>query len=277
VAVPLLPQAARKVPWRRVALGAGLLAAVAIAWLGGRRPARGIRLSPYMARAVPREVDLVDLEPYRPGCSPGDYERHLAQLRGGNPDARDVACLAARGTARVVADVLDAAPLVSDDPMEARRRRRNAASVLAGLEDEAVDALCARLADDRAEVREVVALALGVRPGPAASNCVEQTLRDGVPRAHAAAAAVLRQRAARGLVPAGEAWALTGSLLASPDPDARLAGLTVAPLFAAELAEPVVRPLQDDPDPEVAATARDALAAIARVRRTDQLGGGDGS
>ena len=64
-----------------------------------------------------------------------------------------------------------------------------------------------------------------------------------------------------------EAWGLTGTLLGSADPESRLAGLSVAPLFDGDTAEPAVRPLQDDADPEVAAAATEALEAIARVRR----------
>jgi hypothetical protein len=74
-----------------------------------------------------------------------------------------------------------------------------------------------------------------------------------------------------------EAWTLTGTLLGSAEPESRIAGLSVAPLFASDTAEPAVRPLQDDADPDVAAAAREALAAIARVRRTDQVGGDTGS
>lgn len=272
LAVPALPRAARQVPWRRLAAGLGILATVAIAWLAWRQPARGVRLSPYMAQAVPREVDLIDIDAYRGDCSPGDYERHLDELRRGNPSARDVACLAARGAAGLVADVLDGAPLGSDDALEARRRRRNAASALVGLEgDDAIGALCARLGDARAEAGEVAALALGVLSDPAASSCIRDTLREGGPLAHRAAAAALRQRAARGLLPVDEAWGLTSTLLGSADPESRLAGLSVASLFDGETAEPAVRPLQDDADPEVAAAATEALEAIARVRRTDQL------
>jgi hypothetical protein len=261
------------VPWRRLAAGLGILATVAIAWLAWRQPAGGVRLSPYMAQAVPREVDLIDIDAYRGDCSPGDHERHLDELRRGNPSARDVACLAARGAAGLVADVLDGALLGSDDALEARRRRRNAASALAGLEgDDAISTLCARLGDARAEVGEVAALVLGVLPDPAASTCVRDTLREGGPLAHRAAAAALRQRAARGLFPVDEAWGLTSTLLGSADPESRVAGLSLASLFDADTAESAVRPLQDDTDPEVAAAAAEALDAIARVRRTDQLG-----
>jgi WD40 repeat protein/serine/threonine protein kinase len=271
VSLPRVALPAR-LPWRRVALLAALLAAIAVAWLAVRRPAAGVRLSPYMAAAVPRELDLIDRGPFLSGCSPGDYARHLERLHAGNADARDVACLSAHGAAGLVADVLDGAPLAAEDPLGARRLRRSAASALAGLEGDAVAALCARLGDERVEAREVAAMALGVLPDPAASSCLRDRLASGTPHAQPAAKA-MRQRLARGLSPVDEAWALTRRLLEAPDPEARLAGLLLAPMFAAELAAPAVLPLLGDADPAVAGSAREALDAIERILKTDQLRG----
>ncbi len=276
VAVPARPRSARRLPRGGIALAVLLLAAVAIAWLAWRRPSPGVRLSPHMAETVPKELDLIDLQPFRGDCSPGDYERHLEQVRFGNPDARDVACLAARGGPGVVADVLDGAPLTSPDGMTARRLRRNAASVLAGLHGDAIETLCARLADEREEARGVAAMALGVVDDLAATTCVRDSLAAGGPPALAAAAA-LRQRVTRGLFPVSEAWALTTSLLGAPDPDARMAGLLLAPVFAPGLAEPAVRPLLEDADPDVADAARKAHGTIESVLQTDRLRGDAGS
>ena len=276
IAVPALPRAARaarRVPWRRVALGLGVLATIAVAWLAWRRPAAPLRVSPHMAQAVPRELDLIDLEPYLEDCSPGDYEQHLERMRSGNPDARDVACLAARGTPGVVGDVLDGAPLASPEPLAALRRRRNAASALAGLRGEAIQALCARLGDEREDARRVVATALGVMDDDDAAACVRDALSGGSPAVQAAALA-LRQRVARGLVPVDEAWTLTTALLADPDPAARIGGLLVAPVFTGDAVELAVRPLLADADPDVAASAREAVDAIGRVRGIDAAGGG---
>jgi hypothetical protein len=279
IGIPALPRAARaarRVPWRRVALILGALATIAVAWLSWRRPAAGLRVSPHMGQAVPRELDLIDLEPYRGNCSPGDYERHLEGMRSGNPDARDVACLAARGTAGVVADVLDGAPLASSEPLTALRLRRNAASALAGLSGEAVGALCARLGDEREDARRVVAMALAVMDDDDATACVHDALSSGSPAVLASAAAALRQRVARGLFPVDEAWALTRALLANPDPAARIGGLLVAPVFTGDTIEPAVRPLLEDADPDVAASAREAVEAIERVRRIDEAHGDAG-
>jgi hypothetical protein len=280
VPVPSLPQAARaarRLPWGRFALGLVLVASIAAGWLAWRRPAVGPRVSPYMAQAVPKEVDLVDLAPFRGDCSPGDYERHLERMRTGNPDGRDVACLAAQGTPGVVADVLDGAPLTSPDALAARRLRRNAASALAGLPGDAVATLCERLEDERAEVRSTVALALGVMAAAAVVDCVRSTLVSGSPPAQSAAASALRQQAARGLVKAAEAWSLVEGLLQSPEPQARMAGLHVAEVFTATTAEPAIRGLLGDTDPDVAAAARQTLDAVEGLHRTDLLRGDTGS
>jgi ribosomal protein S27E len=276
VAVPALPGATRGLSRGRIAVALFLLVAVALAWLAWRHPPARVRLSPHMAEAVPKELDLIDLRPFRGDCSPGDYERHLERLRSGNPDARDVACLAARGGPGVVADVLDGAPLASPDAMTARRLRRNAASALAGLRGGAIETLCERLGDEREEARAVAAMALGVVDDPAATACVRARLGGGGTPARAAAAA-LRQRVTRGLFPVSAAWTVTTSLLAAADPYARIAGLLLAPLFTSALAEPAVRPLLEDADPDVAEAAREAHATIERVRETDRLSGDGGS
>jgi hypothetical protein len=275
ITVPALPRAARaarRIPGRRVALALGILATIVVAWLAVRRPGAGLRVSPYMAQVVPREIDLIDLAPFGRSCSAGDYERHLEQVRSGNPGARDIACLAARGTAGVVADVLDA-PLVSPEPLTARRLQRNAASALAGLPREALEAVCARLGDEREEARQVAAMALAVVKDDEATICLRRTLSEGSPASQAAAAAVLRQRVARGRFPVEEAWTLTRALLASPDPAARIGGLLVAPVFTGDAVEPAVRPLLQDPDPDVAASAQAAVDAINNVRKVDAAHG----
>jgi HEAT repeat protein len=228
-----------------------------------------------MAEAIPRELDLIDLESFGSECSPGDYQRHLERVRSGNPEAANVACLAADGSPGVVGDVLDGAPLDSPDAMTARRLRRNAASALAGLRGEAVGAVCERLGDAREEARTVAAMALGVLDDPAANACVRDAAAGGGPAARPAAAA-LRQRVTRGLFPVGEAWTLTASLLASGDPESRRAGLLLAPVFSGGLAEPAIRPLLDDPDPDVAEAASEAHASVERIRETDRMRGDTG-
>jgi len=278
--VPVLPQAAvavRQVPWRWVGLGAALLALVAASvWLGRPRTPR-VRLSRYMATAVQTEIDLVDPAPFLGDCSPGDYERHIEALRTGHPSARDVACIAARSDEpMVVTDVLDGAPLKHADGLTAVRLRRNAASALASVRGDGTREVCSRLGDARDEVRATAAIALGVTPDKAAGDCLLEAVASGSGRAKVGAGAALRQRLARGLMPAADGWPLLLKLLSDTEAEVREAGLTLAMLYPADLSDSMVAPLLQDADPAVADAAQRAREAIDRIRSADQLGGDTG-
>jgi WD40 repeat protein len=272
--IPRPTGAVRRVPWGRVALVAAGLAAIAVGVASWRRPTPRIALSPYMQHAVPAEVDLVDRGPFAMGCDPNDYRLHLDHLDAGNPSARDIACLAALSSAATVADVLDDAPLVDPEPIRATRLRRNAASVLAGLDAADLGTLCARLDDPREEARTVVAFALsGAQAREEAARCVRETLLSGSPRARAAAVLPFRQLLARGVLAPDEGWSLVQGLLAGSDAETRIAGLDALPMFSAHFSEPAARALLGDPDPAVAEAARGAVGAIEGVHRTDLLAG----
>jgi HEAT repeat protein len=224
-----------------------------------------------MAGAVGAEVDLIDLEPFQTGCTPGDYAAHLDRVLSGNPEARDVACLAAHSTARTVSEVLDRAPLDDADPQVALRLRRNASSALAGVRPPALDALCARLADPSIQVRRIVGTALAARDDAAA--CVHDTLSGGPPSARAAAILPFRQHLARGVIDVDEGWALVQGLVRHPNPEVRMAGLAALSMYTARVSEPLARPLLEDPDPAVAETAGKTLGTIDSIHRTDLLRG----
>jgi WD40 repeat protein/serine/threonine protein kinase len=273
-AVPRAAGAVRRVPWGRAALAAGGLAAVAVGVASWWKPAPRIALSPYMQQAVPAEIDLVDRKPFASGCDPSDYRLHLDHLDSGSPSARDIACLAALSSAGTVADVLDGAPLVDPEPIQMTRLRRNAASVLAGLDTPAFATLCARLDDPRGEVRRVVAFALsGAQAKEEAARCVRDTLLSGSSRARAAAVLPFRQLLAHGVLAPEEGWSLVQGLLADGDAQTRIAGLQALPMFRAHFSEPAARALLDDGDPAVAEAARSALGAIEGAHRTDLLAG----
>ncbi len=266
-------RAARRLPWRWLALAAIVAASVLISFFfSWRRPAPRLRLSP-LADEVRAEVDLIDLVAFVHRCSPSDYDTHLQALRSGNPDAHDVACVGSRASAAMVADVVDGAPLDGPDALTTRRLRRNAASALAGAAADAVPALCDRLADARPQVRATAALALGVVRHEEANACLEDVGASGSGPAKAAAARALRQRLARGLMGVQAGWALVQALLRDPAPEARVGGLAAAPLFAFSYADPAAQALLNDPDPEVAAAARAARSAIAGAHRVQQLSG----
>ena len=272
-AVPRAASAVRRFPWGRAALGAVLVAGFVIGVRSWWKPEAPVALSPHMQQSVPGEVDLIDLEPFSGGCDPEAYPRHLDAVLSGNPSAGDAACLAVLSDGQTVDEVLDGAPLTDTQGLVAHRFRRNAASTLAGVQPEAVDALCGRLGDPSRDVRLVVGLAFGGRTDSGAVACVEDTLWDGSPLARDAAIVPFRQYLARGLIDVEEGWTLLQRLLADPDPEARIAGLRAASMYTSRVSEPLVRPLLEDPDPAVAEAAQRALGSIAAVLRADLLAG----
>jgi hypothetical protein len=268
-AIPRAAVAVRRIPWGRVVVATVAAAVVAAGLLSWYKPKPRLRLSPHATKLVRSEVDLIDVAAFAHGCSPGDADTHFERLVSGNPEAHDVACLATTGSGSTATAVLQDAPLTDPDPLRALRLRRNAASVLVGLGPAAVDALCQRLGDARDEVRDLAALSLGFADTPEARACEMEALARGTPEARAAAAAALRRQIARGRVSAEDAWGIVTGLLVDAEASARIAGLGLLPLFAADVAEPKARPLADDPEPAVAGAARKALSAIESVRQSD--------
>jgi WD40 repeat protein len=263
--------AARHIPWAWIGIAVALLLATAVSALLMRKPAPRLRLSPQATRSALDEVDLIDLAAFRHDCVADEYQSHLQQLQDGRPSARDVACIADRGSPGMVTEVLESAPLSGVDGLDTLRLRRNAASVLAGVSGEAVSALCARLGDEREGVRAVVAAALGVTPDPAASECLRRALLDGPPPARTAAVPGMRQQIVRGRVSVEDGWRLVRQLLASTDPQVRVAGLSLTTLFTASVAGPAARALLTSSDSDVASAARKTVSMIEALRRADKL------
>ncbi len=272
-AVPLAAGAVRRFPWGRLALVAVAAAAFVVGIKSWFKPAARLALSPYMETAVRAEIDLIDVEPFSNGCRADGYGDHLGRLVSGNPEARDVACVAAFSGPHTVAEVLDRVPLEDPDTMRAHRLVRNASSTLAALQTSGIDALCGRLSDPRRIVRQVVGVALAEGEDERVVACVRDTLSGGSAVARRAAILPLRQHLARGVLRVDEGWALVLGLLQHGDPEVRIAGLEALPMFTARVSEPVARPLLEDPDPAVAEAAANAIAVIQNVHRTDLLRG----
>ncbi len=268
---PRAARAARRLPTTWLLLGFLPLLAAVVSFLLTREPELPPRLSPQMTSGIPSDLDLIDVAAFAAGCVANEYPRHLEQFQSGRPSAHDVACLAERGSSEMVADVLDGAPLTDVDGFYALRLRRNAVSALAGLGGEALTALCDRLADEREDVRTIAGLALGVTPGPAADDCLRRALFAGAPSTKEAAQAGMRQRIGRGILSVEEGWSFVRQLLAHAEPDTRLAGLWLAPLFAAHVSAPAVQTLTESRDPVVAEKARTTLAQIESLRKADAL------
>jgi hypothetical protein len=270
-AIPRAAVAVRRFAWKRLAVASVAAAVVGIALFSWYRPRAKVKLSPQAIKAVHSEVDLIDVAAFAAGCSPGDTDAHLQRFASGNPEAHDVACLAATGSGTTALAVLEGTPLTDADPVRARRLRRNAASVLVGLGPAAVATLCPRLGDPSGEVRVLASLSLGFADSPEALACVRQALSTGSPDARASATYAMRRQIARGAIDVGEGWRIATGLLGEADPGSRIAGLGLLSLFTPAVAAPAARPLADDPDPAVAGAAREALTAIDAVRKIELL------
>jgi WD40 repeat protein len=272
-AVPKAAGAVRRFPWVRLAMGLVLAAAFVVGVRSWWSPEPEVALSPYLEGAVPAEVDLIDLGPFQTGCDASASREYLARLVAGDPEAHDVACLAALGSSETVSAILDGAPLDAEEAMTAVLLKRNAASALAGLPADAMGALCARLGDPDPHVRRVTGQALAGRADEAVAACVRATFASGDPVASQAAVLPFRHLLARGVIGVDEGWALVQSLLQDPDPRMRIAGLRALPMYTSRVSEPLARPFLEDPDPAVVEAAEEALGAIENALRTDLLRG----
>jgi HEAT repeat protein len=271
-AVPRAAGAVRRFPWGRLALGVVLVGAVVVGVRSWWTPKAEVALSPYMAESVPDEVDVIDVATFQTGCDAAEYSAHLDRMLSGNPEARDVACLAALATGRTVADIVDRAPLEDSDPPAAIRLRRNA-SALAGVPPEILDAVCVELGAPDPQVARVVGTALAGRGDEGAAACVRSTLSGGSPSARRAAILPFRHLLARGMIGVEEGWTLVQVLLQHPDPEVRIAGLSALPMYTARVSGAAARPLLEDPDPAVAEAAGRTLTRIENIHRTDLLRG----
>jgi WD40 repeat protein/serine/threonine protein kinase len=265
--------AVKRIPWGRITMMVIVAGAFVVGIRSWMTPESRLILSPYMATAVRAEIDLINLESFSSGCRPESYDAHLYRVVAGNPEASDVACVAAGSNASTVNAILDLAPLEDSDGAKAHRLVRTAASALAGVQPSGMDALCARLSDPRRIVRRVVGIALAEGPEPGVVDCVRSTITGGSSVGRAAAILPLRQHLARGVLGVQEGWDLIQGLLQHPDPAARIAGLRALSMFTSRVSEPVATPLLEDPDPAVAEVAQEVLGTIASILRTDQIRG----
>jgi HEAT repeat protein len=247
-----------------------LFAAGLLTWY---HPKPRLRLSHRAVQIVRADVDLIDVGKFSAGCDASDTQAYLDRLVAGNPEAKDVACLAATASTATANAVIDAAPLTDPNVLRELRLRRNATSVLVGLGPAAVDPLCAHLGDPNDELRGVAAVSLGFAGTKEALACVNDALTAGTPVARTAAAVAFRRQVATGHVSLEQGWNTTTGLLHDTDAGGRIAGVGLLSLFAADVAGPAAQPLLDDADPAVAAAAKQAIGAIEAIGKTDFLEG----
>ncbi|MCM2257685.1 MAG: hypothetical protein NDJ94_18785, partial [Vicinamibacteria bacterium] len=266
------PAAARTWPWRRLAVGGAALIAAAISalvWLG---PSRKLRFVDKVVRQARAEVDLIELAAFQDGCD-GDYAATLERAVSANASAPDIACLAAFADPGVVADYLAAAPLFGEDGRDTERLRRNALSLLVGLGESGTPGLCDALADERDEVRALVARALALQPTPGARDCLARTLRGQLAEARAAAVRELPRLLARGDIALEPGFAQVQALLTAPEPAVRAAAVSTLPIFDIHHARPLAETAQQDRDAAVRQAAETALRQITAARVEEERDG----
>jgi HEAT repeat protein len=238
------------------------------------RPEEELRIVPYMAKAVNREVDLIRFDSFDRPCDL-PYEAYRARARGGEPSGPELRCLAGFKQRSTITDYLAEAPLA--DPQDARRGLRlfrNAVSLMVGLGEVAVEPLCAALADPRPEARRVAAVSLAKMAHPSATACLRASLAQDYVVVRVTAASVVRVLLANGQLEVVDGWALSNSLLRDPEPAVRMEALRTLGMFSPDMATAAASGLLADPDPEVARTAQDAIANIAAIRKIDLLRAG---
>ena len=263
--------AARRIPWRRVAIGACVLIAAAIAWRTCRRPRAEVRLSPLHGRGAPEGG-----RPHRPRRVPPRLRTGRLRApprRGASRQALGRATWpawpsgAARASWRSCSTRRPSPPPTRSPPVA---MLRNAASALSGLSGTPSPS---RAGASRTSAR---------RPAtpcrwPSASSTTRPRTRACARRSPAAPPSPRPRR--RPPCASASPAASSRSTRPGPSPGASSAARSrrrASPacvswtVFAADVAEPVVRPLQDDADPDVAEAAREALEAIDRIRRTDE-------
>jgi WD40 repeat protein/serine/threonine protein kinase len=271
---PVVETVVRTIPWRQIGLGLLALAGIAIGVSSWIKPKPTLRVLPYMAQTVLKEVDTIDLATFTEPCGE-TYETYRDLARGPETNPVVLACLARTKQPGTVTDFLAEAPLSDvDDRPHDRRLFRNAVSLMLGLGEAAVEPLCGLLGDRRQPVRRVAAVSLALRAALDATACLRATLAQEDPVARVSAASALRSLLANGQLPPAEGYELVKQLAQDPDPAIRIAAIRTFLMFNADFAVPEVTALSSDPDPAVALAARNTLGEIEVIRKVDLLRGG---
>jgi len=259
----------RRLPRAKVAAGA----AVALALLVGARSWFQAAAAPAliadamdMERKAARGL-LIDFDGLPGDCSAGDRQAYLALAREPEVSAVTLKCLARDKDAATVEMYLHGVPIADDDRERAFRRFRNAVSLMVALGPDAVDPLCARLADPREEVRQVAAASLASMAAPRATTCLATAMGWPDPNARLAAASVLKTLFANGQLSAARGWRLVSKLLEDPEPAVRTEALRVLRFFNPEVALPAAARAQQDADPQVRTEAAAAAADVEGLKR----------
>jgi WD40 repeat protein/serine/threonine protein kinase len=266
------PAAPRSWPWRRIAIGAVVGAALlvsALVWLG---PSRELRFVDRVMKAATAPVDLVDLGAFASECD-ADYAVVLERAQSVHASALDLACLVPHAAPGTVADYLAGVTLLGEDGRDTERLRRNALSLLVGFGAEGIAGACDALSDERADVRALAAQALALQDAAPARDCLTRHARNGAPMARAAAIEALPRLFGRGDLALEPAFALVRELAGDREPAVRAAACSLLPLFDVHHARPLAESAREDADPAVRAAAETALRRIEAARIEEERDG----
>ncbi|HEX9708789.1 MAG TPA: HEAT repeat domain-containing protein, partial [Candidatus Thermoplasmatota archaeon] len=267
---PVVEGVARRVPWGRVALGLAALAGLVVGVSSWMKPTSSLRVVPYMAKTVLKEVDPIDLGAFSEPC-PEPYDTYRELARAPEVSAPTLSCLARPRQPGTVTEYLAEAPLAAADALRDQRLYRNAVSLMLGLGEAAVEPLCGLLGDSRERVRKIAAVSLAVRAAPDATACLKAAIDQGDAVARLNAAGMIKRLLASRQLGEAEGFALLQRLSQDPDPAMRILALRALVMFNADFAVPAVSPATADSDPKVADAAREMLAEIETIRKIDLL------
>jgi WD40 repeat protein/serine/threonine protein kinase len=255
--------------WPRKLVTGAVIAAVvvAVAFFAWVRPKPKLRVLRFMAKDVMAQYDLIELDAFQQPCE-ADYRSYLERAWQPEVSAPTLACLAGFRNSGTVGDYLSGAALRDPaDGLHGRRLFRNALSLMVGLGEGASGSLVERLSDPDPDVRRLASLALALARRPEATDRLRRALSDSNPLVREAATMVVPHLLANEQLTAAEGWALLRERARDGEPSVRRAALRAHALFTPELASRAVSESVNDPDADVAATAREMLQAIETIRK----------
>ncbi len=261
-------------PWKKASLVAAALLIVGFsvrAWLGVRP---GLHLVQHLVTGLRSEPDLIQLASFRAACDGGGPGEYLERVRADEVSAPDLACLASFHDPGTVGDYFSTMSLAAEDPLRAKRLYRNAVSLMVGLGEPAVEALCGALGDASNDVRRVASIALSVQDTPGSRACLLRTMTSGgsVP-ARVSALEALPKLLALGHPGVREGALLVEKLLADREPAVRAAALGTLAILSQDFAKPLAEAARQDGEASVRQAAEGALGAIASARQGEALAG----
>jgi WD40 repeat protein len=252
----------------------GLVAAVALALGVGvlvfrpRRAERGV--SRHQSVLARKEIDpyVLDLAPFGGGCDKATYEEYLERSRERVVSEETLACLLLMQQPGLIDTYLENVSIDDAELTVFDRKRRNAVSFTVGLGESAVPDLCRWLSGDNANAQWVTSRALAARGGPAAVDCLVNTVQNAAnPGSRAAALGGLRILMGRDAIAPTVAFDTVKAATQDPDPSVQQAAIPAVAVLDFDHGDPILAAMEKDASPPAAAAARDMRERLTRYRK----------